>query len=196
MRGREVVRVCDKQRLEVERSGGRPVAMTMLLHGQLNSWVTPACPCAAHALPQWVGFSDRLLKRAGTEVVKIRDEQRLEMERDGGRLVAMTMLSRPQLYIPGNTYLPMGDVRFHVEAADHAGVPGCKAGPRQSAPPLHNATQLCTLCRALTRATGTATARTVHASHAARVQTPARRALCLLLEQWLSRKACALGPSC
>ena len=61
-------------------------------------------------------------------MVKIRDEQHVEMQREGGRLVAMVMLSRPQLYIPGNTYLPMGDVRFHVEAATYDGVPGCKAG--------------------------------------------------------------------
>ena len=64
-------------------------------------------------------------------MVKIRDEQHVEMERDGGRLVAMVMLSRPQLYIPGNTYLPMGDVRFHVAAATYDGVPGCKAGSLQ-----------------------------------------------------------------
>ncbi|KAK9836260.1 hypothetical protein WJX81_000302 [Elliptochloris bilobata] len=69
----------------------------------------------------------RWFKRAvGTEVVKIRDTQCLEMEEAGGRLVAMTMVSRPQLLVPGGSYLPMGDVRFRVAAADFAGVPGCK----------------------------------------------------------------------
>lgn len=68
---------------------------------------------------------------AGTDVVKVRDQQRLEFERaPDGRLAAMTMVSRPQLLVPGGKYLPMGDVRFRVAAAGTADGPRCKAcGP-------------------------------------------------------------------
>jgi len=69
---------------------------------------------------------------AGTEVVKIRDQQRLELEHAAdGRLAAMTMVSRPALLVPGGKYLPMGDVRFRVAAAGSPAAPACKARRRR-----------------------------------------------------------------
>jgi hypothetical protein len=74
----------------------------------------------------------RRVRGAGTEVVKIRDQQRLELEHAAdGRLAAMTMVSRPALLVPGGKYLPMGDVRFRVAAAGSPAAPVCKARRRR-----------------------------------------------------------------
>jgi len=72
-------------------------------------------------------------------VVKIRDQQRLELEHGpDGRLAAMTMVSRPALLVPGGKYLPMGDVRFRVAAAGTPAAPHCKARRRRLDRALHD----------------------------------------------------------
>jgi len=97
-----------------------------LAASRLCSLLEQRHPPTGGVCPAGATRSDLDPTRAGTEVVKVRDRQRLEIEEEGGRLVAMTMVSRPQLLMPTGGYMPMGDVRFRVAAADYGGVPGCK----------------------------------------------------------------------
>ncbi len=59
--------------------------------------------------------------RAGYEVVKVVEQQHLEIEGEEGTVKSMTMTSHPSLFVPGMGDVPIGDVRFHVTAVGEDG---------------------------------------------------------------------------
>lgn len=57
----------------------------------------------------------------GYEVVKVVEQQHLEIEEEDGAVKSMTMTSHPSLFVPGMGDVPIGDVRFHVTAMGEDG---------------------------------------------------------------------------
>jgi hypothetical protein len=66
----------------------------------------------------------------GYEVVKVVEQQHLEVDEDESGVKSMTMTSNPSLYVPGMGNVPIGDVTFHVSPGPHTGC--CKACPLSS----------------------------------------------------------------
>ncbi|KAK9915716.1 hypothetical protein WJX75_003077 [Coccomyxa subellipsoidea] len=70
---------------------------------------------APYQAPGWVK------KTIGYEVVKVVEQQHLEIEEEDGAVKSMTMTSHPSLFVPGMGDVPIGDVRFHVTAMGEDG---------------------------------------------------------------------------
>ncbi|EIE25801.1 hypothetical protein COCSUDRAFT_60813 [Coccomyxa subellipsoidea C-169] len=70
---------------------------------------------APYQAPGWVK------KTIGYEVVKVVEQQHLEIEGEEGTVKSMTMTSHPSLFVPGMGDVPIGDVRFHVTAVGEDG---------------------------------------------------------------------------
>ncbi|CAL8470004.1 g9546 [Coccomyxa elongata] len=68
---------------------------------------------APYQAPGWVK------KTIGYEVVKVVEQQHLEVVEEEGTLKSMTMTSSPSLYVPGMGNVSIGNVCFHVSAAEN-----------------------------------------------------------------------------